>query len=107
MLVYRVDWLTGWLLLVHCPEGDQTRKCYEQYKEAMNPASSAIKSATSSVKKLFGGAQKPPSPWIAFVKEFAAKNKIPYKQALSEAGPVYRQLKGKGYSQGSGYSRIG
>jgi uncharacterized protein YfiM (DUF2279 family) len=36
------------------------------------------------------------SPWIAFVKEYSHTNGIPYKEALIEAGPAYRQLTGRG-----------
>jgi len=49
------------------------------------------------VKNLFGGDVKPkraPSQWIQFVKQFAAKNGIPYKEALKKAGVEYRKLKG-------------
>ena len=49
------------------------------------------------VKSLFGGDVKPkraPSQWIQFVKQFAAKNGIPYKEALKAAGPAYKKMKG-------------
>lgn len=34
------------------------------------------------------------SDWILFVKAFAAKNGLTYKEALSVAGPYYRNAKG-------------
>jgi hypothetical protein len=49
------------------------------------------------VKSLFGGDVKPkraPSQWVQFVKQYAAKNGLPYKDALKQAGPAYRKLKG-------------
>ena len=49
------------------------------------------------VKSLFGGDVKPkraPSQWVQFVKQFAAKNNIPYKEALKKAGPAYKKMKG-------------
>jgi hypothetical protein len=45
------------------------------------------------VKRAFGGVVKAPSKWIMFVKEFASKNGISYKEALKAAGPEYRKLK--------------
>jgi len=48
-----------------------------------------------NVKSLFGGQVKPkraPSQWIQFVKEFASKHNIPYKEALKKAGPAYHKL---------------
>ena len=30
------------------------------------------------------------SEWLNFVKEYSLKNKIPYKQALKEASPLYK-----------------
>ena len=44
---------------------------------------------------MFGGAKRGPSPWISFVKDFSLKNGIPYKQALKEASPIYKQMKNK------------
>ena len=50
------------------------------------------------VKSLFGGevqkAKRPPSQWIQFVKQYASKKGIPYKQALKEASVEYKKLKG-------------
>jgi hypothetical protein len=49
------------------------------------------------VKSLFGGdvkPKRPPSAWIQFVKQYASKNGLPYKEALKQAGPAYRKLKG-------------
>ena len=38
------------------------------------------------------------SPWISYVKEYAAQNGISYREALSEAGPSYRaSMQGHGY----------
>ena len=45
------------------------------------------------VKSAFGGVVKGPSKWIMFVKEFAYKKGISYKEALKAAGPEYRKLK--------------
>ena len=48
------------------------------------------------VKGLFGGEMKPkraPSNWIMFVKQYAAKHNIPYKDALKKAGVEYRNMK--------------
>ena len=45
------------------------------------------------VKRAFGGVVKGPSKWIMFVKEYASKNGISYKEALKAAGPEYRKLK--------------
>ena len=45
------------------------------------------------VKRAFGAGVKAPSKWIMFVKEFASKNGINYKEALKAAGPEYRKLK--------------
>jgi len=44
---------------------------------------------------MFGGAKRPPSNWVMFVKDFSQKHNIPYKEALSKVGPSYRQLKNK------------
>ena len=60
---------------------------YKEYQKAVNPI-------TSKVKSIFGGnAKKSPSKWIMFVKEYASKNGISYKEALKTAGPEYRKLK--------------
>jgi hypothetical protein len=48
----------------------------------------------SKGKSIFGSAKKPPSPWIGFVKTYASKHGITYKEALSKAGPAYKQLNG-------------
>ena len=62
---------------------------YRKAKTAANPVS-------RTVSGWFGGAQKRgPSPWISFVKDFSQKHNIPYKEALSKAGPSYRALKNK------------
>ena len=54
------------------------------------------------VKSLFGGdvkkAKRPASTWIQFVKAYASKHNIPYKQALKDAGPAYKKMKGGGPS---------
>jgi hypothetical protein len=42
--------------------------------------------------KMIAGAKKP-SAWIAFVKSYASKHNITYKEALSKAGPEYKKLK--------------
>jgi len=64
---------------------------YRKAKDAMNPVA-------STVRGWFGGAQggkRGPSPWISFVKDFSQKHNIPYKEALSKAGPAYRAIKNK------------
>jgi hypothetical protein len=50
-------------------------------------------SPKGQVKRAFGAGVKGPSKWIMFVKEFASKNGISYKEALKAAGPEYRKLK--------------
>jgi len=42
-------------------------------------------------KKVFGGAKKTQSPWIAHVKKVAAAQGIPYNQALKVAGASYNK----------------
>ena len=42
--------------------------------------------------KMIAGAKKTPSQWVSFVKSYAAKYNITYKEALSKAGPAYRSL---------------
>ena len=73
---------------------DTGRYGYEQYRKAVFPDQTELKEAAKKgikgFTKMFGGAQ---SPWIGFVKEFSQKHNIPYKEALSKAGPAYRQLK--------------
>ena len=73
---------------------DTGRYGYEQYRKAVFPVQTELKDAAEKgikgFTKMFGGAQ---SPWIGFVKEFSQKHNIPYKEALSKAGPAYRQLK--------------
>ena len=49
-------------------------------------------------KKIFGfglsaGSKRPPSKWIMFVKEYASKHNISYKDSLKQAGPSYRNSK--------------
>ena len=66
---------------------------YDAYKKATNPVGHALKSAIS------GGAVKKPSAWISFVKDYAQKNNMPYKEALKAASGPYKQMKsGAGYS---------
>jgi hypothetical protein len=50
-------------------------------------------SPVGHVKRTFGGVVKASSKWIMFVKEFASKNRINYKEALKAAGTEYRKLK--------------
>ena len=73
---------------------DLARYGYENFKEATNPIQAEAKKAAKGISKMFGGA-KSPSPWIQHVKAFSQKHNIPYKEALSKAGPSYRQLKNK------------
>jgi hypothetical protein len=73
---------------------DLARYGYENFKEATNPVQAEAKKAAKGIAKMFGGA-KSPSPWIQHVKAFSQKHNIPYKEALSKAGPSYRQLKNK------------
>jgi hypothetical protein len=77
------------------------RRGYDNAKDAMNPVQSEAKKAAKQVGKWFGGEKpkKSPSQWVMFVKDFAQKNNIPYKEALKAAGPHYRKLKGSGYSR--------
>ena len=75
---------------------DTGRYGYEQYRKAVFPDQTELKEAAKKgikgFTKMFGGAQ---SPWIGFVKEFSQKHNIPYKEALSKAGPAYRAIKNK------------
>jgi len=48
--------------------------------------------------KMIAGAKKGPSKWIQFVKLYAAKNGITYKEALSRAGPEYKKLSGGNFN---------
>jgi hypothetical protein len=61
---------------------------YKSYKTATNPI-------TAKITSMFGGAKRPPSPWIMHVKDYAQKNSISYKQALKDSGPSYRAMKSK------------
>ena len=72
---------------------DTVEKGIDLYSQATNPYGYAVTKAIS------GGAVKKPSAWISFVKEFAQKNNIPYKEALKAASGPYKQMK-----SGSGYS---
>jgi len=74
---------------------DTARYGYENFKEATNPIQAEAKKAAKGISKMFGGAKRGPSPWISFVKDFSLKNGIPYKQALKEASPIYKQMKNK------------
>ena len=66
---------------------------YDAYNKATNPFGHAM------TKAITGGAVKKPSAWISFVKSFAQKNNIPYKEALKAASGPYKKLKsGAGYS---------
>jgi len=51
-----------------------------------------------NIKSLFGGEVKkpkrPPSQWVQFVKQYASKHNIPYKEALKEASMEYKKMKG-------------
>jgi hypothetical protein len=50
------------------------------------------KSAKKAVKRATtGGAKKAPSAWVLFVKDYAKKHNVPYKQAMSEAAKVYKK----------------
>jgi len=50
-----------------------------------------------NIKSLFGGevkkVKRPPSQWIQFVKQYASKKGIPYKQALKETSVEYKKMK--------------
>ena len=65
---------------------------YRKAKDAANPIASTVRGWFGGAQ---GGAKRGPSPWISFVKDFAQKHNIPYKEALSKAGPSYRALKNK------------
>jgi hypothetical protein len=69
---------------------DTTSYGYNEYNKAVNPLSHAVKS------KLTGGAKKP-SKWVAHVKEYAKKHKVPYNEALKMASASYKK-KGAGYN---------
>jgi len=84
------------------------RRGYDNFQEAMNPIGSEAKKTAKAVNKMFGfglekDIKKQVSPWVAFVKSYAQQHNIPYKDAMKQAAPIYKQLKGKG----GGYSRIG
>ena len=50
------------------------------------------KSAKKAVKKATGGGMpKQPSAWVLFVKDYAKKHNVPYKQAMSEAASIYKK----------------
>ena len=79
---------------------------YTTYNQAMNPMQTAAVNLLKS--KTGGSVKRPPSEWIKFVKAYAQKHNIPYGEALKRAGPEYRKLSGKGYSQvGGGYKNVG
>ena len=66
---------------------------YDAYNKATNPFGYA------ATKAITGGAAKKPSAWISFVKSYAQKNNMPYKEALKAASGPYKQMKsGAGYS---------
>ena len=66
---------------------------YDAYNKATNPLGHAM------TKAITGGAAKKPSAWISFVKSYAQKNNMPYKEALKAASGPYKKLKsGAGYS---------
>ena len=67
---------------------------YRKAKAAANPVQEEEKNLAKGVSKMFGGAKRP-SPWIQHVKAFSQKHNIPYKEALSKAGPSYRAMKNK------------
>ena len=71
---------------------------YDKYQQAVNPVKTQGKKL---VTKIFGGdkPKKKESQWVMFVKDFAQKHNIPYKQALKDASPHYKKLKGSGYSR--------
>jgi len=71
---------------------------YDKYQQAVNPVTTQGKKLLT---KIFGGdkPKKSPSQWVMFVKDFAQKNNIPYKEALKAASPHYKKLTGSGYSR--------
>ena len=83
------------------------RRGYDNFQEAMNPIGSEAKKTAKAVNKMFGfglekDIKKQVSPWVSFVKSYAIEHNIPYKEAMKQAAPIYKQLK-----KGNGYSRIG
>jgi len=52
----------------------------------------------ASKAKMIAGTKKGPSKWINFVKLYAAKNGITYKEALSLAGPEFKKLSGGNFN---------
>ena len=74
---------------------------YDKYNAATNPYGHAMSAAIT------GGAKRPPSKWISFVKEYSAKHNIPYGEALKRAGPEYKKMSGSGYGKvGGAYSGV-
>jgi hypothetical protein len=83
------------------------RRGYENFQEAVNPVGAEAKKTAKAVNKMFGfglekDIKKKVSPWVDFVKSYAIQHNIPYKEAMKQASPIYKQLK-----KGNGYSRIG
>ena len=80
------------------------RRGYDNFQEAVNPVGNEAKKAAKSASKWFGfglekDIKKQISPWVAFVKAYAMKHNIPYKEAMKDAAPIYNQLKGNSYSR--------
>lgn len=70
------------------------------YKEALKVASKSYKSKAKPKTSKGGitggieaGKKKVKSPWIKYVKEYAKKHNIPYKEALSKASDSYQAMK--------------
>jgi len=58
----------------------------------IDDAADMKKSAKKAVKRATGGGMpKQPSAWVLFVKDYAKKHNVPYKQAMSEAAKVYKR----------------
>jgi hypothetical protein len=81
---------------------NKAEKWRDFVKDTANDGLDLYERATDPFKKfksfgsIFGGdvkPKRPPSAWIQFVKQYAAKNGLPYKEALKAAGPAYRKLK--------------
>ena len=58
----------------------------------IDDAADMKKSAKKAVKRATGGGMpKQPSAWVLFVKDYAKKHNVPYKQAMSEAASIYKK----------------
>jgi hypothetical protein len=55
-------------------------------------------SPMGQLKSAFGGnVKRPPSNWIIYVKDYAQKHKMSYKDSLKAASSSYKAMKSKNY----------